>query len=217
MISSFSPTHMKKLCCASLEEGHIVDFCGLTLDLDNGAGTSDLDLLASKNVLELGLEVGLTNSEGLEELLAPCDLAVLVDDVRHGAGHHAEVRHVAEHLSGGLLVVEVDVRDGEALNLLGVLLEDGLAEELLELLLLSVVGDRDEGDLRQLLGELGELLVDAVRTLVEGVEEVQHVDLSGLEVDLIAADGLKELEARAGLSDGLLVRVGGHVDVSHGC
>ena len=63
-----------------------------------------------------------------------------------------------------------------------------------------------------LLGDGGDLLVDGVGTLVEGVEEVEDVDLAGLEVDLLAADELEELEGGGVGTDASVVAVGGGVN-----
>lgn len=201
-----------------LEQAHLIALRSLALHLNLGAGPSALELLTGHNVQQLSLEVRLVDREGLQELLAPRDLTGLVDDEGHGAGHHAQVGNIAIHLRGGLLVIEVDVRDGQTLLLLRVLIDDDLTEVLLGLLALGIVGDGDEDDVGVLLRELGELLVDAIGTLVEGVEVVQHVDLAGLEVDLLALDGLEELQGGGGLAEAGVVAVGGHVNgIRHLC
>lgn len=198
-----------------LEERHVtVTFSIFSFNFNLGLLTVNLfDGLTFLDELELLLEVAVGEVEGLEEVLAPSDVALSVDDEGLGSVEDGGVDDVVEGLGDGLASVVGDEGDLEAPDLLG----DGVAagtfgdllQELLNLFLFGVAGDGEELDFRVLFLEDGELLVDDVTTLVEGSEEVDDGDGTlGLEVVDVTNGHIEGDEGRESLAVELFVRVG---------
>jgi len=198
-----------------LEERHVtVTFSIFSFNLNLGLLTVNLfDGLTFLDELELLLEVAVGEVEGLEEVLAPSDVALSVDDEGLGSVEDGGVDDVVEGLGDGLASVVGDEGDLEAPDLLG----DGVAagtfsdllQELLNLFLFGVAGDGEELDFRVLFLEDGEFLVDDVTTLVEGSEEVDDGDGTlGLEVVDVTNGHIEGDKGRESLAVELFVRVG---------
>ena len=198
-----------------LEERHVtVTFSIFSFNLNLGLLTVNLfDGLTFLDELELLLEVAVGEVEGLEEVLAPSDVALSVDDEGLGSVEDGGVDDVIEGLGDGLAGVVGDEGDLEAPDLLG----DGVAagtfsdllQELLNLFLFGVAGDGEELDFRVLFLEDGEFLVDDVTTLVEGSEEVDDGDGTlGLEVVDVTNGHIEGDKGRESLAVELFVRVG---------
>jgi len=202
-------------CFSFLEERHfIVALSIFSFNFNLGLFTVNLfDGLTFLDELELLLEVAVGEVEGLEEVLAPSDVALSVDDEGLGSVEDGGVDDVVEGLGDGLASVVGDEGDLEAPDLLG----DGVAagtfsdllQELLNLFLVGVAGDGEELDFRVLFLEDGEFLVDDVTTLVEGSEEVDDGDGTlGLEVVDVTNGHIEGDEGRESLAVELFVRVG---------
>lgn len=198
-----------------LEERHfIVALSIFSFNFNLGLFTVNLfDGLTFLDELELLLEVAVGEVEGLEEVLAPSDVALSVNDEGLGSVEDGGVDDVVEGLGDGLAGVVGDEGDLEAPDLLG----DGVAagtfgdllQELLNLFLVGVAGDGEELDFRVLFLEDGEFLVDDVTTLVEGSEEVDDGDGTlGLEVVDVTNGHIKGDKGRESLAVELFVRVG---------
>jgi hypothetical protein len=183
-----------------LPERHFgVSLSGFTGDFNLRLGAVGLfDLLAFLDELELLFEVRVGEQEGLEETLAPDELAGGINDEGLGSVEDGDVLDVLHGLGHDLAGIVSDEGDLEAEDLLG----DGVAagtvgdlvEELLNLFAFRIVGNSDELNFLVLFSEDGEFFVDDEATLVEGVEEVSNSDDTvGLEFFTLATN---EVEGR---------------------
>ena len=198
-----------------LEERHfIVALSIFSFNFNLGLFTVNLfDGLTFLDELELLLEVAVGEVEGLEEVLAPSDVTLSINDEGLRSVEDGGVDDVIEGLGDSLAGVVGDEGDLEAPDLLGDGVTAGtlsdLLQELFNLFLFGVAGDGEELDFGVLFLEDGEFLIDDVTTLVEGGEEVDDGDgILGLEVVDVTDSHIEGDEGRESLTVELFVRVG---------
>ena len=198
-----------------LEERHVtVAFSIFGFNFNLGLFTVNLfDGLTFLDELELLFEVAVGEVEGLEEVLAPSDVTLSINDEGLRSVEDGGVDDVIEGLGDSLAGVVGDEGDLEAPDLLGDGVTAGtlsdLLQELFNLFLFGVAGDGEELDFGVLFLEDGEFLIDDVTTLVEGGEEVDDGDgILGLEVVDVTDSHIEGDEGRESLTVELFVRVG---------